>query len=335
MKVSMVMAVYNGEEYLGEAINSILAQTYQELEIIIVNDCSTDSTAKILEEINDVRVKIIHLAANGGAANALNTAIDRAEGDWIAIHDADDISLPNRIEEQVSYITSNPNVVAVGSLIECIGENEEPDSKTIQMRKLENSKNSIVTWKQIKEMLYLGSPLTHGSMFISKSAFTRIGGYDSQYKIAYDYDLYMRLAHIGHIENVPKVLYKYRILNNSLSNKNLLETSNEFLLALTKYIRSYRFKSIKKKPSIVLYGTKQGCQYFNWLKEIREYFDVATTINDYNEEKVRYAFSEYTKGQIDGFIILSNAPQANTLIDFLVRKGLRLNKHYFTLWSAF
>ena len=120
MKVALVMAVYNGEEYVQETIKSILSQTYQHLEIVIVNDGSTDSTSKILDAIIDRRVKIIHLEVNKGVANGLNVGIGQTEAEWIAIHDADDLSLPRRIEEQVDYIQAHPYVVAVGSFIQCI-----------------------------------------------------------------------------------------------------------------------------------------------------------------------------------------------------------------------
>jgi glycosyltransferase involved in cell wall biosynthesis len=84
MKVSLVMGVYNGERFLNETLDSILAQTYSNLEIIIVDDGSTDSTAEILNSIKDERLRIIHLDKNRGVANALNVAISQAKGDWIS-----------------------------------------------------------------------------------------------------------------------------------------------------------------------------------------------------------------------------------------------------------
>ena len=84
MLVSVVMAVYNGEKFLQKAIDSILAQSYQEIEVIVVNDGSIDTTKKILDQVEDERVRIIHLERNQGAANALNIAIDNAMGQWIA-----------------------------------------------------------------------------------------------------------------------------------------------------------------------------------------------------------------------------------------------------------
>lgn len=333
MKVSMVMAVYNGEEYLGEAINSILAQTYQELEIIIVNDCSTDSTAKILEEINDVRVKIIHLATNKGAANALNVGIEQAGGDWIAIHDADDISLPYRIEEQVAYLQGKQKVVAVGSFIECIAGNNISEAMFAYMKNVERYKNSIITWQQYREDLLKGCPHTHGSLLISKEALLRAGKYDPKYKIAYDYDMLMRVSGIGHIENVPKVLYKYRLSSNSLSNKDIQDTSREFLSVATTYIQYYRFNHKKNNTNVIVYGSLKGCEAFKELMLREKNFIVHETISDYKVDKIKRAIIDYKKGKVDAFIILDNAPEENNMIKLLSEKGLKLNKNYFTLWS--
>jgi glycosyltransferase involved in cell wall biosynthesis len=331
MKVAVVMGVYNGEAYLRETIDSILAQTYKDIEVIIVNDGSTDTTAKILEQITDERVNIIHLDVNQGAANALNIAIKQTEAGWIAIHDADDISLPDRIQEQVTYIQANPEVVAVGSFIECIKGNNISDSRTTGMAR---TKNSIITWEQIKEGLFQGCPLTHGSMLFSKEAYLKAGGYDTSYQIAYDYDLYTRLVSVGPIENVPKVLYQYRISSNSLSNLDVVKTSNEFLIACCKYIRSYWFSSKVNAPRVVVFGTKEGCRTFEDLMLNKAILNVREKISGFKEDKIKQVYKDFKKGNIDAFIILSNAPDENKIKSLLEQKGLTLNKKTFTLWCA-
>ena len=334
MKVSLVMSVYNGEEYLQETIDSILAQKYPDLEIIIVNNGSTDSTAKILNEINDERVKIIHLYMNQGVANGLNTAISHAEGDWIAIHDADDISLPNRIEEQVAYIQANPHVVAVGSFIQCIAGNNISHSKIEHMKNLQRYKNSIITWEQIKTDLFKGCPITHGSLLMSKEAYLKAGRYNTQYKIASDYDLFTHLSAIGPIENIPKVLYKYRISSNSLSNSNVFETSNEFLLASTKYIRNYCFSQKENAPSIIVFGSKKGCETFKELMYTENNFNVHKMMFRYRKEELAKAYIDYKEGKFDAFVILTSASEDKNLLKFLKEKGLKQNSDFFTLWSA-
>lgn len=331
MKVSLVMGVFNGEKYLKETLESILAQTYKDLEIIVVDDGSTDSTSNMLKEIKDERVKVIHLEVNQGVANALNIGIAQANGHYIAIHDADDISLPSRIEEQIAYLSANPHVIAVGSFIECIADKDTSADKYVHMKNLERYKNSIITWEQIKEELFKGSPITHGSLVMTKEAYLKAGKYDSQYKIASDYDFYTRLANVGPIQNVPKVLYKYRISDHSLSNSNVKDTSDEFIVASTRYIKNYCFPYKKEKPSVVVYGTKEGTSVFKNLMLSNQILRVQETMFRYENEKIK---NLYKAGNIDAFIILANAPEEDRFIRFLRGKGLKLNRDYFTLWSA-
>lgn len=334
MSVSIVMAVYNGEAYLKETLKGILAQIHPELEIVIVNDGSNDSTSKILNKIKDERVKVIHLERNQGVANALNFGISQAKGKWIAIHDADDISLPHRIEEQVAYIQANPHVIAVGSFIECIEGKDIPPARVLEMKKLEAYKNSIVTWEKIKDDLLKGCPITHGSLLMTIEAYHKAGGYDPQYRIASDYDFFTRLAAVGPIENIPKVLYKYRISFNSLSNSNVLETSKEFLLAATRYIRNSHFAHKKDKPSVIVYGTKEGVQAFDTLMISQGDLNVVSALFRYQQATMVEAYNAYRSKKIDAFIILANAPEENRLITFLSLRGLKVNKDFYTLWSA-
>ncbi|MEH6954787.1 glycosyltransferase family 2 protein [Neobacillus drentensis] len=334
MKVALVMAVYNGEEYLQETLNSILSQTYQPLEIILVNDGSTDSTTEILNAITDQRVKIIHLEVNKGVANGLNVGISQTEAEWIAIHDADDLSLPQRIEEQVNYLKANPDVVAVGSFIQCIAGGNLSDGQKAHMLSNERYKNSILSWEKIREELFKGCPITHGSLLMSKDAFLQAGRYDPQYKIASDYEFFTRLAAVGPVEIVPKVLYKYRISPNSLSNSNVLETSKEFLLSSTKFIRKHCFTGKKGEPVVVVHGTKAGCIAFTKIMQKEGIFHPRINLFLNGRKDMRKSYELYKLGKIDAFIILSNAPVENQLINYLSDKGLKLNKDYFTLWSA-
>jgi len=333
MKVSLVMTVFNGEEYLNDAIYSILNQTYKNLEIIIVNNGSTDSTERILNNIDDKRVKIIHLNINQGISNALNLAISQAQGDWIAIHDADDISLCHRIEEQIAYVKANPHIVAVGSFIECIGGNNSLAYMTMHMRNLEIYKNSIITYDQIKTDLLKGCPITHGSLLMSKDAYLKAGRYDPKYKIACDYDLFTRLVNIGPIENIPKILYKYRLYINSISNSNVVDTSTEFLLAYTKYMRNYCFNHKIDSPKIFVYGTKRGCNLLIKLMSIEKSLNVDEMMCSYNTRKLERAYKNYIAGKLDAFFIFTNAQEVNKVVTFLVEKGLEINKNFFTLWS--
>ncbi|MBP3041695.1 glycosyltransferase family 2 protein, partial [Bacillaceae bacterium Marseille-Q3522] len=180
MLISIVMAVYNGEQYLQSAIDRILGQTYKTFELIIVNDGSFDQTKDILDLVSDTRVKIIHLEKNAGAANALNIGIEQASGEWIAIHDADDISEPARLEEQVKYLESYPESIGVGSLIKCIPGNTPV--REMMLKNEEQNYNKLLDDKKVYDNRLFTCYLCHGSVVFSKDLFKKIGGYNPKYK---------------------------------------------------------------------------------------------------------------------------------------------------------
>lgn len=127
MKISVVMAAYNGENYVGEAIESILAQTEKSLELIVVNDGSTDGTKSVLEKFSDPRVRIVNLPVNCGIATARNVGMACVEGDYLAVMDADDVALPARLETQLQFMEKNPAVHILGS--RTIRTNEDVNSE--------------------------------------------------------------------------------------------------------------------------------------------------------------------------------------------------------------
>lgn len=114
MKISVVMAVYNSEKYVGEAVESILNQTESSLELIVVNDGSGDDTKAVVEKFADTRIRLIDLPVNCGIATARNVGMACVQGDYLAVMDADDVSLPNRLELQSAFLDSNPDIHILG-----------------------------------------------------------------------------------------------------------------------------------------------------------------------------------------------------------------------------
>lgn len=219
--VSVVMPVYNCQEYLPEAIESILEQTYQEFEFIIIDDGSTDNTSLILStfEKKDSRIKVIR-QKNQGIVSALNNGIANSQGEYIARMDADDISYPQRIELQVKFMTQNQEVGVVGCFWQIIDA----------MGKI-NSRNdySATTHLEIIWALCSSNPIAHPGVMFRKSAFEKVNGYRELYRHAEDYDLWVRLANEvkyfvipqpliflrKHKENITTVFFQ-ESLNNSI-----------------------------------------------------------------------------------------------------------------------
>ena len=326
--VSVVMTVYNGETYLKEAIDSVLSQTYENFEVIIVNDGSIDSTKMILDNIDDKRVKVIHLEQNQGAANALNTGIRDAAGEWIAIHDADDNSYPTRIEEQVKYVLEHPSLIGVGTLVECI-----PGSSYVSedlLFKVAERRNSFITREQIREKIFWGSPFTHSSVMFSKDIFWEAGGYDTDFKIAYDYDLWLRLLEKGEIENVPKVLLQYRIHNKSLSNIDSIATVNEIQIASSRAIYRLCNSSKKSLPRVVVIGPPKGCKNYRDNIAPASGLSVDALVSENSTRLIPYGIMRLKDGKADAIVVLDGTKQ-DSILQYFKRRKLELNVQVFNL----
>ncbi len=331
MAVSVVMAVHNGQEYLREAVESVLLQTYTDLELIIVNDASTDKTGEILERIADERVTVIHLAENRGAAAALNLGIEQAKGDWIAIHDADDISYPNRIERQMRYLQDRPGTVAVGSFIECISGRDHIPPRYLYG--LEQIINRVQSSEEISEELYQTCHLTHGTMLFSKKTFMELGQYDPNLKISYDYDLWTRLVTAGRIEKIPEKLYKYRLHGGSLTKKNPLQNINEMFYISAKYIRRTCYKEKRERPVIAVFGCKVVAG--NYVFQARGSLNVVKVIDKKGMSCGPAIVTLLNEKKLDGVVILSKYKKGGKIFKYLKDEGLEPNKNLFLFWARF
>lgn len=201
--VTVLLSVYNGERFLAEAIDSILCQSYKNFEFIIIDDASTDSTAEILKryEREDSRIKIVTNAVNLRLAASLNKGISLASGELIARMDADDVSLPGRLEKQVAFMQANPNVSVCGTALSVY---DSPS--TVWLPPLDND--------SIRAMLFFESCLYHPTVIMRKSIFNGLDSpYFSSMLPAEDYDLWSRVAQRKEIlfANLPAPLLRYRI----------------------------------------------------------------------------------------------------------------------------
>ncbi len=203
------MSVYNSEKYLEEAIDSILNQTYSNIEFIIINDGSTDKSLKIIQEymLKDKRIVLIS-RENKGLPYSLNEGIEIAKGDYIARMDADDISLPTRFEEQVTFMKKNLDIGICGTWAEIFGE-------TINNRLLRHPKNH----DELKTRLLFSVCFAHPTVMIRKNVLELNNlKYNISYMNAQDYELWNKLSQVTKMENIQKVLLKYRISTNSITS---------------------------------------------------------------------------------------------------------------------
>ena len=200
-KVSVVMPVYNGERFLRQAVDSILQQDFEDLEFIIVDDGSKDRTWDILQEYarHDPRVILLRNDTNSGVLATRNRGLAAAQGEYLAVQDADDISLPQRFSLQVAYLDQHPQVSATGGPAQRIDEHGRVLSLWTVPQGHEN----------IRAHLLFTSPIAHTTMMARLALVRQVGGYQYKYGVE-DYDLWWRLSAVGRIETLPDVLAQYR-----------------------------------------------------------------------------------------------------------------------------
>jgi glycosyltransferase involved in cell wall biosynthesis len=209
-QVTVILPVYNAEKYLKEAIDSILNQTYTDFELLLINDGSTDSSEKIILSYNDPRIIYIKNEGNKGLIFSLNKGIDLAKGDYIARMDADDISMPERLEKQLNYLEENKNVEVVASTVKYIDD----AGKIAGNWKLDNQTTDV---KTIRKWMPRENCIAHPSVMGKKELLSRFKYNPNQLNIE-DYDLWMRLLNTGAIiAKIPEPLLYYRVHSSSVT----------------------------------------------------------------------------------------------------------------------
>lgn len=226
--VSIVMAVHNGEKYLTQTMKSLLAQTHEDFELLIMDDGSDDLTGEFLRSFFDPRIKIF-TQPQAGLTVSLNRLIENAKGNLIARADADDLSLPRRLEKQVAYFAAHPEVGVMGTFYDTIDANGKV---TGQGRPPANRHETL-------SYLKYAPPFAHPSTVFKKALFDKAGGYDPAYPFAQDYDLWTRLAPLCAMENLPENLISYRIHAQAAT-----ASKRERQLALHKQIRMKYWRTL-------------------------------------------------------------------------------------------
>ena len=210
--VSVVMSVFNGQAFLAEAVESILGQTYGDFEFVVIDDGSTDSTPEILASYaaRDARISV-HRHGNRGRVSSLNAGIERARGKYIARMDADDISLSERLQEQVCFMDAHPEVGLLGGAFELISAKGRV-LKTIRFPSEDSA---------IRSVLLAYNPFSHPTVMIRKDVLLASGWYRKALLDADDYDLWLRISERSQVANLEKCVLRYRVHSGQVSIQNL------------------------------------------------------------------------------------------------------------------
>jgi GT2 family glycosyltransferase len=218
------MGVHDGEAYLGEAVGSILAQTFADFEMIIVDDGSRDRTPAILADAaaRDRRVRILRNDENLGIPRSANRGLSACRGAYVARMDADDIALPHRLARQVAFLDAHPSAVLCSSWFDAIAA----DGRFLK-RVARDGDPDVVAW-----LLHFYNHVAGNTMAMVRAAALRqIGGYDEALRYAQDYGLWLRLAELGEIHILPEVLIQYRVHDANVTSTRNAE-QRRFALSL-------------------------------------------------------------------------------------------------------
>ena len=215
MPVSVVMSVYDGQDFLASCIDSVLTQTYTDFEFVIVDDGSRDTSPAILDSYSqrDSRIRVIH-RRNQGLAASLNLAIEQCRSELIVRMDSDDLMLPARLERQVEFMTRHDSVSVACSFTELIDRDG---------RKIATSRPIVDVDRGRRER----DPkwfveIVHPSVIMRRSHFLSVGGYRRDYKFAEDRELWGRFVTAGYrIEVIPETLLMYRLHGGSMSTRDM------------------------------------------------------------------------------------------------------------------
>jgi glycosyltransferase involved in cell wall biosynthesis len=198
--VSVVLPVHDGERFLAEAVDSILGQTLGDLELVVVDDGSTDATRSILAGYDDPRLRVVAQPHRGLVA-ALGAGIAESGAAYLARMDVDDVSEPLRLERQLELLERHPRVGMAATWVAVVDE----EGRELRRHVLPPEHDDLV------RRLLLRNPFQHGSVLIRRAALDAAGGYRDDYGANEDYDLWRRLARSCELACVPEVLYRYRV----------------------------------------------------------------------------------------------------------------------------
>jgi len=227
--VSVVMPVYNGEKYLIQAIDSVLNQSYRNIELVIVNDGSTDSSKKIITAYSDSRIRFVENEINSGIVYSRNKGLESANGEYVATLDCDDLALPERIEKQVDFMEKNPEYGMCGTFYIAIDGMDIPGGK----------KHFPTDFQNIATHLVLGNCFCNSTVMI-RSHIAKELKYREKFDIVEDYELWYRISKRAKLANLPFYGTLYRVHGTNISVTKL-----NVMLALVKKINGEILRDLK------------------------------------------------------------------------------------------
>lgn len=205
-RVSVLMAVHDGAPWVKDAVASVLAQTLEDLELIVLDDGSTDATPALLSGVADRRLRV-ERRPRAGLTRALNAALALARAPIVARLDADDVALPERLARQIAFLDAHPEVGVLGSAA------REVDEEGREVRVVRPPADD----RTLRRALIRENPMVHSTVAMRRRDVEAVGGYDPRFAVAQDYDLWIRLAGVTQLANLSEPLVVRRLLPARIS----------------------------------------------------------------------------------------------------------------------
>jgi glycosyltransferase involved in cell wall biosynthesis/SAM-dependent methyltransferase len=294
--ITALMAVYNGERWIRDAINSVLSQSEEDFELVIVNDGSTDSTASIIESFDDERLVVIN-QTNIGLTKSLNKGLNIAKGEFIARIDADDICMPGRFYKQKKALVENPDVVLVGSNAILIDVNNNEIGRAGYPLTNDMLLDRLRTFRSV---------FPHSSVFFRKDIVIKEGGYNEYFVKSQDNELYLRLSGRYLMSGLDEFLIKLRINPDSLTYSDDLQLK----MGLASLICYYR-----RKNGLKDFTKSKRDEWDLFLRELEQWID-RRNIRRKREAKKRFTLSKVLlkqKAFLEYFAMLASCFESDPL----------------------
>jgi len=220
--LTVLMAVHNGLPYLAASLESMARQTYRDFEFLLIDDASTDGSSELMQSWaeRDPRIRLLRQEENRGLTASLNVGLREARGTWIARQDADDISHPRRLELQMAEIGRRPELILLGTNGWLINEDSRPCGLINAPCGDEGLRWSVVFY----------NPFLHGSVCFHREKIVALGGYDPRFRVAQDYDLWIRVLRHWPADNLRQRLIQYRVHAGSVTAATLESEERRGLL---------------------------------------------------------------------------------------------------------
>lgn len=236
--VSVIIPAYNASRFIGETIESILNQTYENIEIVIIDDNSTDDTFKIAKEYKNKnpRISVYRNKNNLGIGANRSKGIKLSKGEYICWQDSDDIAFKDRVASQVEYLQAHKDVGVVGGFLEFMTE----DGKTLKTRKYHELDEVL------RKNIFRYNPVAQPAAMFRSEVYAKVGGYDASYSVSEDLEMLFRVGIHYKFANVQKKVIRYRQLNSSLTRSNLKKMEKATLRLRKHYARNqaYQFSPV-------------------------------------------------------------------------------------------